>query len=191
MYKAVFNDKEITVETKVSLFSPNEADRGTLSMLRHVEFASDMKVLDLGCGAGIVSLAACCFGVDPYNIVMTDIDPVASSVSLENMKRNGFDGAVVVTGDGLTNVPGSGFDLILSNPPYHTDFKVAKTFIEKGFNRLKVGGKMYMVTKRKDWYKNKLISIFGGVKIFEDDGYFVFEAQKRNENYASKKRPKV
>ena len=136
MYKAVFNDKEITVETQVSLFSPNEADRGTLSMLRHVEFASDMKVLDLGCGAGIVSLAACCFGVDPHNIVMTDIDPVASSVSLENMKRNGFDGAVVVTGDGLTNVPGSGFDLILSNPPYHTDFKVAKTFIEKGFNRL-------------------------------------------------------
>ena len=191
MYKAVFNGKEITVETKVSLFSPNEADRGTLSMLRHVEFTPDMKVLDLGCGAGIVSLAACCFGVDPHNIVMTDIDPVASLVSLENMKRNGFDGAVVVTGDGLANVPGSGFDLILSNPPYHTDFKVAKSFIEKGFNRLKVGGKMYMVTKRKDWYKNKLISIFGGVKIFEDDGYFVFEAQKRNENYASKKRPKV
>ena len=191
MYKAVFNDKEITVETKVSLFSPNEADRGTLSMLRHVEFTPDMKVLDLGCGAGIVSLAACCFGVDPHNIVMTDIDPVASSVSLENMKRNGFEGAVVVTGDGLTNVPGSGFDLILSNPPYHTDFKVAKTFIEKGFNRLKIGGKMYMVTKRKDWYKNKLIAIFGGVKIFEDDGYFVFEAQKRNENYAPKKRRKV
>ena len=191
MYKAVFNDKEITVETKVSLFSPNEADRGTLSMLRHVEFTPDMKVMDLGCGTGIVSLAACCFGVDPHNIVMTDIDPVASSVSLENMKRNGFEGAVVVTGDGLTNVPGSGFDLILSNPPYHTDFKVAKTFIEKGFNRLKIGGKMYMVTKRKDWYKNKLIAIFGGVKIFEDDGYFVFEAQKRNENYAPKKRRKV
>ena len=191
MYTVVFNGKEITIKTEASLFSPNEADRGTLSMLRHVEFLPDMKVLDLGCGAGIVSLAACCFGVDPHNIVMTDIDPVASSVSLENMKRNGFDGAVVVTGDGLTVVPGSDFDLILSNPPYHTDFKVAKTFIEKGFNRLKIGGKMYMVTKRKDWYKNKLISVFGGVRISEDDGYFVFEAQKRNMSYASKKRPKV
>ena len=187
MYKVTFNNKEITIETDVSLFSPKEADRGTLSMLRHVEFTPELKVLDLGCGTGIVSLAACCFGVDPHNIVMTDIDPKASSVSLENMKRNGFEGAVVVTGDGLTNVPGSEFDLILSNPPYHTDFKVAKTFIEKGFNRLKVGGKMYMVTKRKDWYKNKLIAIFGGVKIYEEDGYFVFEAQKRTMSYSSKK----
>ncbi|MCR5617388.1 MAG: methyltransferase [Clostridiales bacterium] len=191
MYKAVFNGKEITVETKVSLFSPNEADRGTLSMLRHVGFVPGMKLLDLGCGAGIVSLAACCFGLLPQDIVMTDIDPVASSVSLENMERNGFGGALVLTGDALSEVPGNDFDLILSNPPYHTDFKVAKTFIEKGFNRLKIGGKMYMVTKRKDWYKNKLISVFGGVKIYEDDGYFVFEAEKRNMSYASKKRPKV
>ena len=191
MYKAVFNGKEITVETKVSLFSPNEADRGTLSMLRHVGFVPGMKLLDLGCGAGIVSLAACCFGLLPQDIVMTDIDPVASSVSLENMERNGFGGALVLTGDALSEVPGNDYDLILSNPPYHTDFKVAKTFIEKGFNRLKIGGKMYMVTKRKDWYKNKLISVFGGVKIYEDDGYFVFEAEKRNMSYASKKRPKV
>ncbi len=191
MYKAVFNGKEITVETKVSLFSPNEADRGTLSMLRHVGFVPGMKLLDLGCGAGIVSLAACCFGILPQDIVMTDIDPVASSVSLENMERNGFGGALVLTGDALSEVPGNDYDLILSNPPYHTDFKVAKTFIEKGFNRLKIGGKMYMVTKRKDWYKNKLISVFGGVKIYEDDGYFVFEAEKRNMSYASKKRPKV
>ena len=103
------------------------------------------------------------------------------------MKKNGFEGAVFVVGDALTNVPGSDFDIILSNPPYHTDFKVAKTFIEKGFNRLKIGGKMLMVTKRKDWYKNKLIAIFGGVKIYEEDGYFVFEAQKRSASYASKK----
>ena len=37
---------------------------------------------------------------------------------------------------------------------------------------------MYMVTKRKDWYKNKLISVFGGVKIQEIDGYYVFTARK-------------
>ena len=157
-------------------------------MLKHVEFQEEDKVLDLGCGCGIVSLAAAANGVKPGNIVLTDVDALAVSTSEKNMNENGFSGAVFVTGDALTNVPGSDFDLILSNPPYHTDFKVAKTFIEKGFNRLRIGGQMFMVTKRKDWYKNKLIAIFGGVKIYEEDGYFVFEAQKRAMTYSGKKK---
>lgn len=42
-----------------------------------------------------------------------------------------------------------------------------------------------MVTKRRDWYRNKLVSIFGGVRIEEIDGYFVFIAQKRGQRYAN------
>jgi len=63
---------------------------------------------------------------------------------------------------------------------------VAKAFIEKGFNRLKLGGRMLMVVKRREWYKNKLISVFGGVKIHEIDGYYVFEAVKKSPNYAKR-----
>ena len=37
-----------------------------------------------------------------------------------------------------------------------------------------------MVTKRLDWYKNKLTSVFGGVKIIEKNGYNIFIAEKRN-----------
>ena len=59
-------------------------------------------------------------------------------------------------------------------------------FIEKGFNRLKIGGRMVMVTKRRDWYRNKLIAIFGGVKVREIDGYFVFEAERRDLRYANR-----
>ena len=44
-----------------------------------------------------------------------------------------------------------------------------------------------MVTKRKEWYKNKLISVFGGVKIDEIDGYYVFTAQKRNARISKNK----
>jgi len=39
------------------------------------------------------------------------------------------------------------FTLILSNPPYHTDFSVAKNFIEGGYKRLVIGGRMVMVQK--------------------------------------------
>ena len=63
---------------------------------------------------------------------------------------------------------------------------MAKSFIEKGFNRFLIGGKFYMVTKRKEWYKDKFISIFGGVKIYEKNGYYIFEAKKRDFKYKSK-----
>jgi len=43
---------------------------------------------------------------------------------------------------------------------------------------------MYMVTKRKEWYKNKFISVFGGVRIWEEDGYFIFMARKKTVSYA-------
>jgi len=91
-----------------------------------------------------------------------------------------------VVSDGFRSLDDTGFDLILSNPPYQSDFAVARHFIEKGFNRLKVGGRMVMVTKRREWYRNKLVAIFGGVKIREIDGYFVFEAERRDARYANR-----
>ena len=64
---------------------------------------------------------------------------------------------------------------------------LAKGFIEKGFNRLTKNGKMLMVTKRREWYKNKFIAVFGGVRIEERGGYFVFMAEKRSGRYAKSK----
>ena len=92
-----------------------------------------------------------------------------------------FDGLV----ETLDSLDEAGFDLILSNPPYQSDFSVAKRFIEKGFNRLKVGGRMMMVTKRLDWYRNRLRAVFGGVRVEQVDGYFVFTAERRSLSYAS------
>ena len=43
-----------------------------------------------------------------------------------------------------------------------------------------------MVTKRREWYKNKIVSVFGGVEIRETDGYFVFIAERRSLQYANK-----
>lgn len=188
MYILDYKNTKLTVDTSDDLFSPRGADMGTLFMLEHVTFEKEDIVLDLGCGTGIVSLCACVSGVEPQNITLTDIDRNAVDCSKKNMESNGFKGATYVCGNALSEVTTSGFTKILSNPPYHTDFAVAKEFITKGFNRLKIGGKLYMVTKRKDWYKNKIISVFGGVRIFEDEnGYFVFEAEKRSMEFSGKK----
>lgn len=52
------------------------------------------------------------------------------------------------TGDALDAVPDPAFDLILLNPPYQSDFSVAKKLILKSFNRLEMGGRLFLVVKR-------------------------------------------
>ena len=183
MIKLNIKEEEICLKTDGSLFSPGAADRGTLAMLSCVEFSPGERVLDLGCGYGLVGLLAA-RKCGEENVWMADIDPVAVGVAQENAKNNGVGGVHVVCSDGFSAIEEAGFDLILSNPPYQSDFRIAKMFIEKGFNRLKLGGRLFMVTKRKAWYRNKLIHVFGGVVINEVDGYFVFEAQRRQLQYA-------
>jgi 16S rRNA (guanine1207-N2)-methyltransferase len=43
--------------------------------------------------------------------------------------------------DGFNNLNEKDFTMILSNPPYHTDFSVARKFIEKGSTGFASAGK--------------------------------------------------
>jgi 16S rRNA (guanine1207-N2)-methyltransferase len=165
-------------DTDKRLFSPSKIDIGTLAMLSKVEFHGNDKILDLGCGYGVVGIVA---GktIGGYNVVMSDISDKAVCFARRNIIKNQLNGIRIIQSNGYENIPDRDFSLILSNPPYHSYFSVAKEFIEEGFKRIVLGGRMIMVTKRKEWYKNKFISVFGGVTIFEADGYYVFIAEKR------------
>ena len=177
--------QEFELESPARLFSPGKPDEGTLAMLAQVGLEAGQTLLDLGCGSGLVAIwAAKQLGGE--NVSMIDVDPLALETAKRNTKNNGFGNIQAFRSDGFANYTISELDWILSNPPYHADFSVAKSFIEKGFNRLKVGGRMVMVTKRELWYKNKFIAVFGGVKIARSDDYFVFTAQKRTARYANK-----
>ncbi len=168
----------LELETREEIFSPKGADKGTAAMLSQVDISPYDKVLDLGCGCGIVGIYAAKIAGEE-NVVLTDISPIAAEIARKNAENNGVGGVRVYVGNAYEQIEDRDFTLILSNPPYHTDFSVAKEFVEEGFNRLVIGGKMIMVTKRLDWYKNKLISVFGGVKITEINGYYVFISEKR------------
>lgn len=179
----------LELRTASGLFSPGRVDRGTLAMLSAAAFAPGMKVLDLGCGCGVVGIVAA-KKCGQENVWLSDADPLAVETARQNAFDNGVPGVTLALSDGFKQLDAAGFDLILSNPPYQSDFSVAKGFIEKGFNRLNIGGRLMMVTKRRDWYKNKLIAVFGGVKIREIDGYFVFEAVRRRAEYANRSKRK-
>ena len=181
MYNIEITIKNIDLKFNSSdkLFSPRNIDIGTLSMIDEVNFENESKILDLGCGYGFVGiLAAKIIGED--KVVMCDIDTEAVEMSKHNAILNNVENINIIQSDGLKNIVDKDFSMILSNPPYHTDFSVAKHFIESGFYKLALNGKFIMVTKRLDWYKNKLSSVFGGVRVKEKNGYYIFISEKRN-----------
>lgn len=186
-FTITIKNQTLTFAADGEVFSPSALDAGTAAMLSVVSFSPDDKVLDLGCGWGPVGILAAKL-TSPEHVTMCDISENAVRLARQNAARNGFAPEAadassgsprILLSDGLSAITECDYTKILSNPPYHTDFSVAKGFIEQGFRHLAPGGVMYMVTKRRDWYKNKLISVFGGVRIDEIDGYYVFTAEKR------------
>ena len=75
---------------------------------------SGLRVLDLGCGSGILSIAALLLGAD--HAVACDIDEKCMDVAYENAALNGVSGKFLLT-DMFSDISGS-FDLICINPPY-------------------------------------------------------------------------
>ena len=179
---------DLKFETEASVFSPNSVDIGTLAMLSEIDFLPDDKVLDLGCGYATVRILSA-KQIGEEKVIMCDISEQAIQCAKKNAALNGVGNIEIILSDGYENVAKRDFTIILSNPPYHADFSVPKKFIELGFEKISVGGKLVMVTKRLDWYKNKLTSVFGGVKVREIDGYYVFTAEKRSDFVKSKKKP--
>jgi 16S rRNA (guanine1207-N2)-methyltransferase len=175
----------LRLETAPGLFARWAADNGTLALLSCVTFQPDDKVLDLGCGYGLVGVVAA-KAIGPERVVMSDIDPLAIETARRNLEANDVVGARLVLSDAFDDISETSFTKILSNPPYHADFAVPKRFIEKGFNRLAIGGAMIMVTRRELWYRRKFEAIFGGVKVRQIEGYFVFEAIKKSTQYRNR-----
>lgn len=72
------------------------------------------EVYDVGTGSGILAIAAALLGA--RRVTAVDIDELAVRTAGENAKRNGVaDRVVVVRGDLLDNLAGSGADLVVAN----------------------------------------------------------------------------
>jgi ribosomal protein L11 methyltransferase len=74
-----------------------------------------MKVLDLGCGSGILSIGAAKLGA--ASVLALDIDPIAVKVTAENAEQNGVGDKITAQEGSLENVVTSArrFDLLVVN----------------------------------------------------------------------------
>ncbi|MCX8182945.1 MAG: methyltransferase [Crenarchaeota archaeon] len=96
------------------MYPPSEDSYMVLDAVEKVEAK---RILEIGCGSGIVSLALACRNIE---VVAVDISMEACRNTLTNFKRNRLQGVVhVVNGDlAAAFRDGVGFDIVVSNPPY-------------------------------------------------------------------------
>ncbi|MFZ4846754.1 class I SAM-dependent methyltransferase [Enterococcus casseliflavus] len=183
-----YDELSLEFETNENVFSPKGLDAGTKAMLKEAVINEQDRILDLGCGYGFVGI----YLAKRYPeaaVTMTDISANAIGLTTKNAQRNEVAPEIVLS-EGFKEISDKTFDVILSNPPYHVDFSVPKEFIEQAYRQLALNGKLYMVTKRRKWYENKIRSVFGYVKVTEIEGYYVFYAEKREKKPLVKKKEK-
>lgn len=83
------------------------------TILAHKEQIQGKRVLDMGCGTGILSIMAAKAGAK--EIVGIDIDEWAFNNAMENMKNNGIDQVTIRIGDAALLAEEQPFDIILAN----------------------------------------------------------------------------
>lgn len=74
---------------------------------------SNSTVLDIGCGSGILSIAAAKLGAD--TVIGVDLDPAAVKVSKENVAQNSMTGFVEIRHGNLMDVISEKADVIVAN----------------------------------------------------------------------------
>jgi len=70
------------------------------------------------------------------------------------------------------------FDLVLGNPPYFSNYRIAGIFLEAAERALKRGGEVLMVTKTPNWFVEHMAERFNDVRVDETTNYWVVRGRR-------------
>ncbi len=171
--KAVLRGREYQFLTVSGIFSYKRIDRGTELLVRHMKLEGEGRVLDLGCGYGVIGMVA---AGSAGRVVLTEVNERAAKLARENVKRNGVRNAEVRRGNLYEPVKGENFDVVLCNLPMSAGLKVVYEIIEGARDHLNPNGTVQVVVRKgAKRIEEKLSEVFGNVTtLAKKGGYRVF-----------------
>jgi 16S rRNA (guanine1207-N2)-methyltransferase len=161
------------------IFADGRIDEGTALLFANLPpLAAGARVLDYGCGSGIIAAAVLAQQPD-LALDLIDTDTVALEAARENVP-----GARIVAGTRLGDTGKARYAAILSNPPLHEgiaeDHAHLARLVSDAPSRLTPGGILQMVVQRRVPLDRMLADRFAGAAVIAETGrYRVWRATAR------------
>lgn len=193
----------IHVVSRPSVFSHRKLDVGARALLEATEanraVQAGSRILDLGSGSGTVGIALA-LRKPGVHVHAVDSNPRALQCTLHGAESNGLmvvnqpvkpsragqavpedersSLSIQLDDSGHVRYPGT-FDLVLANPPYYSNWAITAIFIEAAARALKPGGRLFLVTKSPNWYRNNLHFVLSDVEVHDVREYSIVTARQR------------
>ena len=183
IYKIKFNirNKDIELFTASGVFSPRELDTGSDILLKNCIINDNWKVLDLGCGYGIVGISLKLL-FPSITLTLSDINERALDMTRKNIKKYNIK-AYVIKSNSFDNIKDK-FDTILLNPPQTAGKQLCFNMIEKSKEHLNKDGILQLVARHNKGGKDlskKMFEVFSNVKeITKTAGFRVYVSKLEN-----------
>lgn len=173
-------DGDFEVYTQPGVFSWESLDDGTRYLLETLDLSkipAGAKVLDMGCGTGVIGAWLAKHGAD---VTLVDDNLLAVESAKKTLAHHGLAGKVVPS-DVFSSLAGEKYDLILSNPPFHKSFdvntNVPHRLITQASDYLTANGRLIIVANVFLKYDTLAKENFKSVSIQHNERYKIIEAR--------------
>jgi len=177
-YQVTVDDITLEISSLPGVFSQDGLDIGTRLLLNNLPKDMKNKVLDFGCGAGVISSF---IGKKhpKTKLSLLDVNALALTSAEKTLALNGLSGEVFPS-DALSHVQGT-FNHVVSNPPFHqgikTNYLATETFLSDIKKVINTGGNITIVANSFLRYLPIMENKIGPTKIqAKQQGFTIYQA---------------
>ena len=169
--------KPLTLSSLPGVFCHRRPDAGGLALAEVAarDLQPGQRVLDLGCGCGLAGILLAAQQPDAQ-VTFVDSHARALASTHRNLATLGLAGHALVLSD--TGTPERWFNMVVGNPPYFSDFRIAQLFVDTAHDVLRKRGVGFLVAKSAAGLHDCVETRFDNITVIARRGYSVIRFVK-------------